>query len=201
MLERSVVFSKLAEIRQRHSHAAGPHADESTKLNATLTEEELVEIEMRYGIRLPEDYRAFLRDISNGGLVGMFAWGQIDDGFEFTSWEGGHQNPAVPFPHLEAWNDISLWESDDPNAYYLGAGTHLGAVPLCHLGCALRDYLIVNGPCAGEVWLDGSAEGSGVQPYIKSDGTRFTFTDWLLTYLDQEVARLSCIHAGGHEPA
>ena len=40
-----------------------------------------------------------------------------------------------------------------------------GAIPVCHEGCAVRDWLVVSGPEAGRVWHDATADMKGWSPW------------------------------------
>jgi hypothetical protein len=64
-----------------------------------------------------------------------------------------------------------------------------GAFPICHQGCALREWLVVSGPEAGQVWYDGRVHNEGLRPYERADGRRLTFLDWYLDWLDDALRK------------
>ncbi|HVH99421.1 MAG TPA: SMI1/KNR4 family protein, partial [Enhygromyxa sp.] len=134
-----------------------------------------------------------LGDGGAGPGYGVFPLGKIDgSGTELVAWRKWKLDPSAAFPHQRKWNDESLLERGAPDpddfdqpeeyeqaledwydsdaaeeaqrAYERGLGLHLGALPICHHGCALRDWLIVSGPEAGHVWHDASADQLGVMP-------------------------------------
>lgn len=55
--------------------------------------------------------------------------------------------------YWEAWSD-KYWDSKQVN----------GAVPICYLGSALRQWIVVTGPEAGNVWCDNRADQNGLRP-------------------------------------
>jgi hypothetical protein len=141
-------------------------------LNPPLPESEVAALERWYGVRLPEDYRAFVTTLGNGGagpFYGLFRLGEMDDGFGFAPWSKvglvGHLGRAFNPARGE----------DDPID---------GALPLCHRGCALRDWLVVTGEAAGKVWLDATADGKGLTPLTNADGSAMSFEDWYLAWVE-----------------
>ena len=63
------------------------------------------------------------------------------------------------------------WEKKLEVQYYATDITD-GAIPICHEGCALRNWLVVTGPLAGTVWRDLRADYGGIQPLLNKDGSR-----------------------------
>ncbi|MFJ6567822.1 hypothetical protein ACIQNU_10390 [Streptomyces sp. NPDC091292] len=72
-----------------------------------------------------------------------------------------------------------------------------GAICLCHLGCALRQWLIVSGPEAGRVWDDHRADGVDMDPLYDAQGRPMGFADW---YLGQGSAPLTTSDARPRPP-
>jgi hypothetical protein len=62
-----------------------------------------------------------------------------------------------------------------------------GALPICHMGCALRVWLVVSGDEAGRLWYDHRAEYTGIAPGVMKDGTRATFGAWYMEWLNEAV--------------
>ncbi|GLY04271.1 SMI1/KNR4 family protein [Actinoplanes sp. NBRC 101535] len=182
------------------------------RLAAALTVDELAELEDQLGFELPAEYRSFLLEVSRGGAgpaYGLFPvhrvegrWTWEDDGAALNS----HEALARPFAHIRAFNpaedpavppppgpdQIALWElPDDGPAHSTGEllddgpAHSTGLLYLCHLGCALRQALVVSGPSRGQMWADDTADGEGFHPLQNPDGSRMTFTDWYRTWLRQ----------------
>jgi hypothetical protein len=164
-------------------------------LHPAVPEAEIRAWEHEHAIHLPPDYRAFLGQLGNGGAgpyYGVFKLGEMDDNFGFKVWEPGGLvgTLARPFPHAARWNlspeeleRIQASEDDDEilRTYWVAID---GAIPICHEGCALRDWLVVSGPETGNVWHDATADFNGWSPRAFSDGRHMTFADWYVSWLD-----------------
>ncbi|WP_394844906.1 SMI1/KNR4 family protein [Pendulispora brunnea] len=147
--------------------------------------------ESTHGIRLPSDYRSFLSELGNGGAgpyYGVFKLGEMDDHSGFKPWtaDGIVGNLAKSFPYTTSWNlsaeeleRIQTSEDDEEilRVYWIAID---GAIPICHEGCALRDWLVVSGTEAGRVWHDATADLEGWSPCTFPDGRHMTFADWYL---------------------
>ena len=172
-------------------------------LNPPLTESEVAAFESAYRVALPAEYRLFLLHVGNGGAgpyYGLFRLGEMDDGFEFEQWEEGAfvGELAAPFPHSDPWNDLTGEpddDYDDEEVYeqsldefderYFDPALMNGAIPICHLGCALRQWLVVTGPEAGNVWCDDRADRRGTYPLTAPGKKRVTFYQWYRDWLDE----------------
>jgi hypothetical protein len=60
----------------------------------------------------------------------------------------------------------------------------VGAICLCHEGCAYRYWLVVSGPQRGRIWSDQRAAQVDLQP------TGTTFGPWYLDWLIKQEAAL-----------
>ncbi|WP_154668246.1 SMI1/KNR4 family protein [Pseudoduganella violaceinigra] len=156
--------------------------------NPALSESEVRQIEEKYGFTVPLEYRWFITSIGNGGagpFYGIFPLGEHDDGYDLNSWECGGLigDLGQPFPHTEAWNLPAAFWSEQPSPgdkmsdeeweqqyeawndkleeKYWGPAIMQGAIPICHEGCALRDWLVVSGPLDGTMWRDMRADNGG----------------------------------------
>lgn len=178
------------------------------KLNPPVSEAAVRKFEVKHRIRLPEDYRGFLIHLGNGGagpFYGVFKMGEMDDGFAFQKWKEGDGFVGVlsePFPHTAAWNDLGgePEETDDEEEYekaleafderYWNPANVNGAIPVCHEGCAYRDWLIVTGPEAGHMWHDARTDQAGLRPISIGKKKRITFLDWYVHWLNEALAKL-----------
>lgn len=116
---------------------------------------------------------------------------------------------AQPFPHVEAWNlPVSFWDeepditSDTPpeeeerlleawdrveREHYFNSAIMNGAIPICHLGCGLWQWLVVNGEQKGFVWDDSRSDHGGISPLRDESGRQMTFSDWYMTWLNDSI--------------
>lgn len=175
------------------------------ELNTPLREADVHAFEERHGITLPDDYRGFLIKFGNGGAgpyYGVLKLGEMDDNFGFAPWLDGFVGSlSTPFPFTEAWNDLTGRPYPDriTNEQYehdLDAfEKHYwrpidGATPICHLGCAMRVWLVITGSERGHVWLDDRASDNGISPVLGKNGERLTFGAWYQTWLDEALTQL-----------
>jgi hypothetical protein len=188
------------------------------KLHQPLSDSIVADLESRYAIKLPDDYRNFITQIGNGGAgpaYGLFKFGEHDDGYGHRKWDGSYLigDIAKQFRHTELWNHTpEFWaarpefDDDTPEnevdrlgdhwtnlleAEYWNGSVMDGAIPICHLGCAYRQWLVVNGPQYSFVWNDDRADNRGLSPLLDSRDNQMTFTDWYLGWLSDSMSELN----------
>jgi hypothetical protein len=182
------------------------------QLNPPLSEAEVRTFEVQHRIVLPPDYREFLLQLGNGGAgpaYGVFKLGWMDGNRGDEPWQenGGFVGClSEPFPHIGAWNDLegkpqdNPWERDDRAEFerqmnefdrrYYDTKNVNGAIPICHLGCALRQWLVLTGSEAGHVWNDDRADFEGLYPFQYKNAHRMSFMQWYRAWFDDAVARV-----------
>ncbi|HUT95759.1 MAG TPA: SMI1/KNR4 family protein [Thermoguttaceae bacterium] len=209
---RQTVFDTLKRLRRRDSRrSVFGSAEHDYKLKPPVSTSVIEAFEKEHGVTLPEDYRCFITEIGNGGAgpyYGLFPFGQHDDSI---SWEEGDLigDVSKEFPHVEAWNlPESFWEQepdmppDTPieeedrlwgewdrveQKHYWHPSIMNGAIPICHLGCALRQWLVINGEQKGFIWNDFRADHRGVLPLQDASGRQMTFSDWYMSWLNESI--------------
>lgn len=177
------------------------------RMNPTLSEAEVRAFEEEHSVRLPEDYRQFLQRVGNGGAgpdYGLFKLGEMDDGFDFGPFDHFIGDLSEPFPHTQAWNDLSGEPEDisaqDEEEYerqleafderYWNSANMNGAIPICHSGCALRLWLVLNAPEKGNIWQDNRADQGGIEPLLNEKQERVTFYEWYRAWLDEALLKM-----------
>ncbi|WP_395317347.1 SMI1/KNR4 family protein [Variovorax sp. UC74_104] len=188
-------------------------------LNPPLSEEEVAQMEAKYRCRFPNEYRRFITAIGNGGAgpaYGVFPLGMQDEFHGLTSWDAKFSligDLSKPFPWEHAWNLSTDFWAQQPNptadtrtdeedrmnevwdrkleTQYYATSIMDGAIPVCHEGCALRNWLVVTGPLAGTVWRDLRADYKGIEPFMNENGTRMGFNDWYLQWVEQNIQRIT----------
>jgi hypothetical protein len=219
-IDKLTVLQRLDELRrrdpERNLFGANGHG---YKLRPPLPVSEIESVEKRYSVSLPDDYKNFITQIGNGGAgpyYGLFPFGQHDNSDHFCKWEDGGMvgDLSRPFPHATEWNlpdsfwqklpnpppDISLQEEDklmeawdrELEHHYWKPAIMNGAIPICHLGCALRQWLVVNGDQRGFVWNDFRADYRGLSPVRDKGGKDMTFTDWYMAWLEKPGVFMDC---------
>jgi hypothetical protein len=124
-------------------------------LDEPLGADALARVEADLG-PLPEDYRAFLRDVAAGGAGPGYGLLRPD-------------HPAQPrlatgvFPYRE--------DTDEAEEQARGV------LALAHAGCAVVWILVLRGPRRGEVWVDAGGSDHGMRRVAAS------FSDWYRDWL------------------
>lgn len=120
--------------------------------------------EAENGIVLPEPYRSFVAEITDGSYAGPPHYGLVSLAELPADWgaDRPERDLSRPFPLTEAW----LWEEDprpdDELGPLLDPVFDHGSVVLGTEGCGMYWHLIVTGPHRGHVWL---ITGEGACPF------------------------------------
>ena len=190
------IAGKLQQLRETDRALSIFGADShGYLLGPKLKEREILIIEHRLGAPLPKEYRLFLSHVGEGGagpFYGLFML-SVEDSEDITA-------PVCirkPFRWSEAFNP---YEWEDPcsqqdvwcdDAQVSGKPQIIlnvpGALYICNFGCAIRFFLVVNGPCVGEVWRDSQADETGVQPERGENGRRVGFLNWYENWLNDAI--------------
>ena len=178
-----------------------------------LSEEIVQDFETQQKITLPPEYRGFLIHVGNGGAgpaYGLFKLGEMDSNWRHKRWkqnDGFVGKLTIPFPHTGPWNDRSEepvyhatrendpeWEDEyqrqvdawEERVYWNSSQVN-GEIPICHLGCAYRQWLVVAGSEAGNVWDDNRADYGGLKPVQQRGRGRVTFLEWYGDWLEEAL--------------
>ncbi|MGW1883216.1 SMI1/KNR4 family protein [Streptomyces sp. NPDC001970] len=120
--------------------------------------------EAEHGVVLPEPYRTFVAEMTDGSYTGPPDYGLV--GLAELPDDWGDDRPvrdvSRPFPLTEAW----LWE-EDPRPFeeiepILDPVFDHGSIVLGTDGCGMYWHLIVTGPHRGHIW---NICGEGAAPF------------------------------------
>ncbi|GHJ96568.1 hypothetical protein SNE510_60870 [Streptomyces sp. NE5-10] len=183
-------------------------------LEQPLSHAELAELEAQMKVTLPEEFRAFLLLVGAGGAGpahGMFPVRRVQGRWR---WEGDGADMAdlsrlaEPFPEqgpapelveallaerpeeedfdeIEEFDDaIEAWD-ERWDAVMFAPERTVGAIAICHLGCAQREWLIISGSHRGTIWSDCRVDDADLAPLLGRDGKPVTFAQWYLDWLRQ----------------
>ncbi|WP_212843624.1 SMI1/KNR4 family protein [Catellatospora sp. IY07-71] len=120
--------------------------------------------EQEHGVVLPEPYRTFVAEISDGSHSGPPEYGLIGLASQPSDWatHWPDRDLSQPFPLTSPW----LWEGENRPVEELDrlldpVFSH-GSVVLGTDGCGMYWHLIVNGPHRGHIWW---ISGEGAMPF------------------------------------
>ena len=171
-------------------------------LNPPVSEAEVLAFEKKYGVQLPECYRAFILTIGDakakkldfiaGPYFGLYAFGTSVDSLLYEKIETYLKAPCNLSPDMtqEEWETLSdplLFseeeEEDDDDKYFAErAKVFGGLLPLGSQGCTYEHALVLNGKYAGRVV---NVDLDLAQPKFAFETN---FLDWYERYLDEVIS-------------
>ncbi|MGE5194321.1 MAG: SMI1/KNR4 family protein [Deltaproteobacteria bacterium] len=217
-LDKQVILDMLKRLRRRdRTRRLFGAAEHDYRLNPPVSVSVVEKFERTHGIVLPEDYRYFITEIGNGGAgpyYGLFPFELHDGSLSLPECDGGDLigDVSKPFPHAKGWNlPRSFWDQEPEiphgtlaeedrmvaewdqveQEHYWNPSIMNGAIPICHLGCALRQWLVVSGDQRGFIWSDYRADRRGIFPLQARSGRPMSFSDWYLSWLNESLRATS----------
>ena len=171
-------------------------------LNPPVSEAEVLAFEKKYGVQLPECYRAFMLTIGDakakksdfiaGPYYGLYAFGTSVDSLLYEKIETYLKAPCNLSPDMtqEEWETLSdpllpseEEEEDDDDKYFAErAKVFGGLLPLGSQGCTYEHALVLNGKYAGRVV---NVDLDLAQPKFAFEAN---FLDWYERYLDEVIS-------------
>ncbi|HPF39783.1 MAG TPA: HEAT repeat domain-containing protein [Phycisphaerae bacterium] len=171
------IVDKLERVRARGLKCFGSE-QHGFRLNPPLSEEAVRAFEAEHGVRLPEDYRAFLTKVGNGGAGPYYGLYPLEK-WNAIAAEHIPDQLATPCPILrEHANGEDLrdaigcdWED-----------CFRGVIALCTQGCTYSAGMIVTGPHRGQI-VYFNEEGPACYFIDHTD-----FVSWYERWLDELLA-------------
>lgn len=167
-------------------------------LGETVSKDDIISFENEYSLVLPEDYKAFLLDIGNGGVsyansaagsgYGIYPFGKNVDEFISENTKQYLKEDCKLYPEMtdEFWSDLNknIEEDDDISTedFEVELGKIFsGLLPIGTQGCTYYYALVLNGEFKGRVVnVDVERE----KPYFAFESN---FLDWYERWLDQVI--------------
>jgi hypothetical protein len=136
---------------------------------SALGREAVRAFEAEHGVVLPEPYRTFVAEVTDGSYQGPPDYGLVPLADLPDDWGDGRpvRDLSRPFPLTSAW----LWEEDEDEddgrseeelAELQDAVFDHGSVVLGTDGCGMYWHLVVTGPHRGHIW---NISGEGATPF------------------------------------
>ena len=197
------IQQKLAQAKEADKNLEVFGADaHQYHLNPPVSEAEVLAFENKYGVQLPECYRAFMLTIGDakakksdfiaGPYFGLYAFGTSLDSLLYEKIETYLKAPCNLSPDMtqEEWETLSdplLFseeeEEDDDDKYFAErAKVFGGLLPLGSQGCTYEHALVLNGKYAGRVV---NIDLELAQPKFAFEAN---FLDWYERYLDEVIS-------------
>ena len=171
-------------------------------LNPPVSEEKVRAFEEKYGLQLPECYRAFMLTIGDakakksdfiaGPYYGLYAFGTSLDSLLYEKIETYLKAPCNLSPDMtqEEWDALTdpllpseeEDEEDDDKYFAERAKVFGGLLPLGSQGCTYEHALVLNGKYAGRVV---NVDLDLTQPKFTFEAN---FLDWYERYLDEVIS-------------
>lgn len=195
------IKAKLADLRQLDPACKlFGSSSHRYRLGLPLTASELADREKELGVPLPSEYRDFVMEVGHGGagpFYGLFQLNgsdpenitDLDEIKKPFRWTHATNPMQWPSPETQGGAMIDSDSGRDRDETFPVYLTVPGVLYICHYGCAIRFFLVVNGPLSGEVWLDRQAEEHGITPECDEDGSRLSFLQWYEKWLDEGISR------------
>ena len=197
------IQQKLAQAKDADKNLEVFGADaHQYHLNPPVSEAEVLAFEKKYGVQLPECYRAFMLTIGDakakksdfiaGPYFGLYAFGTSVDSLLYEKIETYLKAPCNLSPDMtqEEWETLSdpllpseEEEEEDDDKYFAElAKVFGGLLPLGSQGCTYEHALVLNGKYAGRVV---NVDLDFAQPKFAFETN---FLDWYERYLDEVIS-------------
>lgn len=197
------IQQKLAQAKEADKNLEVFGADtHQYHLNPPVSEAEVLAFEKKYGVQLPECYRAFMLTVGDakakksdfiaGPYYGLYAFGTSLDSLLYEKIETYLKAPCNLYPDMtrEEWDALTdpllpseeEDEEDDDKYFAERAKVFGGLLPLGSQGCTYEHALVLNGKYAGRVV---NVDLDLAQPKFAFEAN---FLDWYERYLDEVIS-------------
>ncbi|MEU8760579.1 SMI1/KNR4 family protein [Streptomyces sp. NPDC048659] len=146
------------------------------RLRPPLAEATIRLFESLHGVRLPDSYRSFLKEVADGGagpdygIVGLVE--EVDDEealYDLREEDRRAGFLSTPFPHTGEWPGPGKKGNADYSVE--------GSLVIAEAGCGMFHRLVITGSNTGQVWFDDPDWG-GLTP---GPDFRDWYSAWLAT--------------------
>ncbi|HVX64479.1 MAG TPA: SMI1/KNR4 family protein [Pirellulales bacterium] len=133
------------------------------RMNPILPIDELHDFEREYGVQLPRDYADFLTRVGNGGIGPYYGLCSLAESIADDPAHKSRRFLASPFPLTDFFNPYEDEQNETDDDLFDDCNI-CGSIVLSHQGCGYYDRLVITGPQAGQVWMDGRVSDQGITP-------------------------------------
>ena len=193
--------SRIKIIKQKREQAIKSKTSSlayrySLEMNPPIALEEVIEIENQYDVIFPDEYRAFITTVANGGFGPNFGFLSIERSLQWLYSEIFRNKIyydylKIPFVHTSIYNP-----DEDPYVLELRKKCNRGEIPQSECdavydyltagtmtisleGCGYYYFLVITGATRGQVWFNADVGDGGYHPL------NLSFLDWYEQWLDE----------------
>ncbi|HEU4559460.1 MAG TPA: hypothetical protein VFS20_16495 [Longimicrobium sp.] len=190
------IAEKLRRAREQGLQPSG-FSGHGMRSEPPLAPETMAAAEAMIGVELPEEYRAFVTRLGDGGAGPGYGMFSLPVALRESEIDVDPGLLRAPFPHVEYYNPakdpevIAFWRrmdavggNDEEEELHV-ARERSGTLVLSDEGCGHLHFLVVTGPARGTMWIDSRGSDQGFIPL------NATFLEWYERWLDDVLA-------GGH---
>ncbi|MBN2693468.1 leucine-rich repeat domain-containing protein [bacterium] len=162
-------------------------------LNPRASENDIIDFEKKYKIKLPEDYRNFLLYAGDGGAGPSFGILSFDESIKTFI------DSPFPFSTEDAQKIVETRVYEDPYYFRKIKNKTIGdSIKISNYGSSWSLYLVIKGEQNGFLWMIG--EGAYPLFYKKSGNSyQLGFLDWYYEWIANYL-KLYAIHTQPKEP-
>lgn len=170
-IDYSVLHSKLEIIRERLVNGGN-------KLNKCLTEGDLLHLENAYGLDVPEPLRSWVMLVGDGGAAPDTEQDELKYILNELSTHAGEEGLTTKALLNEIFPFTETWFYDDGTYTQEGSYDDIvkGRFCIANGGCEMSNYLIVNGPNAGQIFQH---DEYAITPLYPARSMIGWYEDWL----------------------
>jgi hypothetical protein len=178
-----VIKEKVAALKERDKKLKlfGAWQHQYT-FNAAATIEQVQAFESEHQLTLPEDYKAFITQIGNGGAGPYYGLRPLQ-----------HYN--AHYIHHEVELTTTRLKDPFPSHYWLSEKETFitkeivqesarGTISICEEGDGYNHLIVLSGKEKGNIWFDGCVSNQGMAPFTTQEKARFSFLDWYESWLE-----------------
>jgi hypothetical protein len=193
----NLILEKLKTLKELDTEYKVFGADSHQyNFNPEITEDELMQFEKKNRIKLPKDYRNFIKTIGNGGCGPDFGLFKLKTGIydiPFNKKQSEIINLEKEFKFIDFWNleefpkdDYDIWLDEYDNIKWTN-----GMLRINHLGSGKYSNLIISGKEKGNIWIDSRTNEGGIYPSNNyNTALKNDFLSWYLYWVESSIIQL-----------
>ena len=170
------IHEGLREAARRRLKSFGA-SDRNFQLEPVANENDLLAFEQFCGVKLPVEYREFIKTLGDGGAGPGYGLLPLVEGLEYDKEPKTPEILRSPF-EFEKYNDAAHLLNPENDSY----PPRTGSSTLSTEGCYYRHFIVISGPTYGQMWIDQTTSDGGYFPL------NVDFLTWYERWLEDVLA-------------